>query len=64
MWPWVMQQISPGQGKVGGASDVKTDIELRDLHHGFFTGDAVANDMDRSKLDLPELLDQKRTFRS
>ena len=60
MWPCVMQTIVAGQGEVGAAADVEADVELGDLHDGFFARHAVADDVVSAPAGAWRILNQKR----
>ncbi len=47
------------EGKVGCASDIKADIQLRDLHHRLFPCDAVTNYVVQAEWNLREPLYQE-----
>jgi hypothetical protein len=48
-----------GKGEEGAAADVKADVEFGYLDDAFFTGHAIAYEVERVELELGELLDQK-----
>ena len=51
--------IIAGKREKGRPANVEADIELGNLHNGFFTRDAVADDVHRAESNSGEFLNEK-----